>query len=142
MMDGECLARRRVAPRETSVMSSRAMGSEQGSRDGVPSSPHSAPDAATAPAGPLRRVVHILNPLGLHQRAADRFCRAARQYDSAVVVLNGDRRADGKNIWDLIGLLVFPGMDVVLEVEGADAAAAIDPLAAILGAPGGEDYTI
>lgn len=118
------------------------MGSEQGSRDGVPSSPHSAPDAATAPAGPLRRVVHILNPLGLHQRAADRFCRAARQYDSAVVVLNGDRRADGKNIWDLIGLLVFPGMDVVLEVEGADAAAAIDPLAAILGAAGGEDYTI
>jgi len=33
-------------------------------------------------------------------------------------------------------------MDVVLEVEGADAAAAIDPLAAILGAADGEDYRI
>ena len=88
-------------------------------------------------------MVHILNPLGLHQRAADRFCRAARQYDSAVVVLNGDRRGMRKNIWDLIGLLVFLGMDVVLEVKGPDAAAAIDPLTAILGGrPGGEDYTI
>jgi phosphocarrier protein HPr len=119
------------------------MSSEPGSWDGVPSPPRSAPpDVATASPGLLRRVVHILNPLGLHQRAADRFCRAARQYASAVVVLNGDRRADGKNIWDLIGLLVFPGMDVVLEVEGADAAAAIDPLAAILGAADGEDYRI
>jgi len=87
-------------------------------------------------------VVQIVNPLGLHQRAADRFCRAAKQYASTVAVYNGDRRADGKSIWDLIGLLVFPGMEVVLEVGGPDAAPALEPLAAILGAPGGEDYTI
>jgi phosphotransferase system HPr-like phosphotransfer protein len=59
-----------------------------------------------------------------------------------VTVYNGDRRADGKNIWDLMGLLVFPGMEVILEVEGADAATALEPLAAVLGATGGEDYTI
>lgn len=87
-------------------------------------------------------MVQIVNPLGLHQRAADRFCRAAKQYASTVVVHNGDRHADGKSIWDLIGLLVFPGMEVVLEVEGTDAATAVEALAAILGAPGGEDYTI
>jgi phosphocarrier protein len=84
----------------------------------------------------------VVNPLGLHPRAADRFCRAAKQFACAVTVYNGDRRADGKNIWDLIGLLVFPGMEVILEVDGTDAAAALEPLAAILGAPGGEDYTI
>lgn len=124
-------------------MSSRATGSGQGSRDvgpPVPRSPLS--DSPREGTGPFRRVVQIVNPLGLHQRAADRFCRAAKQYGCAVVVINGERRADGKNIWDLIGLLVFPGMEVVLEVEGADAATAIDPLAAVLGAPGGEDYTI
>lgn len=90
----------------------------------------------------MRRTVRVVNPLGLHQRAADRFCRAAKQYNCVITVYNGDRRADGKNIWDLIGLLVFPGMEVILEVEGNDATNALDPLAAILGAPGGEDYTI
>jgi phosphocarrier protein HPr len=124
-------------------MSSRAAGGGRDSRDAVPPAPppHQ-PDAPPGGTGPYRRAVQIVNPLGLHQRAADRFCRAARQYASRVTVTNGDRKADGKNIWDLIGLLVFPGMEVVLEVEGPDAAAAVDPLAAILGAPGGEDYTI
>ena len=124
-------------------MNRRTKGSDQGSRDGIPSPPRlPQSDEGTPSAGPYRRVVRIVNPLGLHQRAADRFCRAAKQYSSAVSVCNGDRRADGKSIWDLIGLLVFPGMEVVLEVEGADAGAAIEPLADILGAPGGEDYTI
>jgi phosphocarrier protein HPr len=124
-------------------MGSGAIGSGQGSRDAVPP-PHHSPQADTThdTPGPLRRSVQIVNPLGLHQRAADRFCRAAKQYACSVIVYNGDRRADGKNIWDLIGLLVFPGMEVILEVDGADAAAALEPLAAILGAPGGEDYTI
>jgi phosphotransferase system HPr (HPr) family protein len=118
-------------------MSSRVTGGDPGARDGV-----SPPPRASQSAGPLRRAVQIVNPLGLHQRAADRFCRAAKQYASAILVHNADRKADGKNIWDLIGLLVFPGMEVVLEVDGPDAAAAIESLAAILGAPGGEDYTI
>jgi phosphocarrier protein HPr len=123
-------------------MSSRAKGG-QGSRDVGPPAPRSPQsDAPREGTGPFRKVVQIVNPLGLHQRAADRFCRAAKQYSSKVVVINGERRADGKNIWDLIGLLVFPGMEVMLEVEGPDAAAAIDPLASVLCAPGGEDYTI
>ena len=124
-------------------MNSRASGSGHGSRDDVsptPSSPQ--PDDSRCGTGPFRRLVRITNPLGLHPRAADRFCRAAKQYASVVLVHNGDRRADGKNIWDLIGLLVFPGMEVVLEVDGADAASAVESLATILGAPTGEDYTI
>jgi len=118
-------------------MSSRVTEGETGARDGV-----SPPPRAGQATGPLRRSVQIVNPLGLHQRAADRFCRAAKQYASAVAVHNADRKADGKNIWDLIGLLVFPGMEVILEVVGPDAAEAIESLAAILGAAGGEDYTI
>ena len=37
---------------------------------------------------------------------------------------------------ELILLVALPGSEVVLEVEGADAAAALDPLADILSAPG------
>ncbi|QDU20756.1 HPr family phosphocarrier protein [Urbifossiella limnaea] len=92
--------------------------------------------------GPLRRTVKVVNPLGLHHRVADRFSRAARQFAAAVAVFHGDSRADGKSVWDLMMLVVLPDAEVVVEVDGPDAAAALDPLAAILGSPGGEDYTI
>src|SRR5947207_1128661 len=86
------------------AMSSRVTGGGPGPRDGVPQpaglpKPDAAPPAAT---GPLRRTVRMTNPLGLHYRAADRFSRAARKYASAVTVYNGDLRADGKSLTDLI----------------------------------------
>src|SRR5688572_10182937 len=92
-----------------------------------------------APNGPLRRTVRIVNPNGLHHRVADRFSRAARQYSCSVTVWNGDVRADGKDLTDLILLVAMPDAEVVLEVDGPDAAQALDPLADILAAPGGED---
>ncbi|MCS7021378.1 MAG: HPr family phosphocarrier protein [Gemmataceae bacterium] len=92
--------------------------------------------------GPFRRVVRITNPLGLHHRAADYFSRAARRFSCRVTVHNGMLAADGKNIWDLLGLVVMPDQEVILETEGPDAAVALEHLAAILGAPNGEDYTI
>jgi phosphotransferase system HPr (HPr) family protein len=87
-------------------------------------------------------VIRVVNPLGLHHRAADRFCRAAKKFRCSVTVWNGDLKADGKNIWDLIGLVVLPGTDVILEVAGFDATGAMESLTGILGSPGGEDYTI
>jgi phosphotransferase system HPr (HPr) family protein len=75
-------------------------------------------------------------------RAADRFARSAKQYTCAVAVWNGQARADGKDVWGLIALCVLPGVEVVLEVDGPDAASALDPLADILGSLGGEDYAI
>jgi phosphotransferase system HPr (HPr) family protein len=103
-----------------------------------------APPAAPPPGenGPLRRVIRVVNPLGLHFRVADRLAKVARQFNCAVTVWNGDRRADGTSIWDLIALLVMPDSEVVLEVDGPDAARAVDQLAEILASPGGEDYTI
>jgi phosphotransferase system HPr (HPr) family protein len=92
--------------------------------------------------GPHRRVIRVINPNGLHMRLADRFIRTASQYTCNVTVWNGDARADGKSIFDLILLVVPPDSEVVLEVDGPDAATAIDLLAAILASPGGEDYTI
>src|SRR5580698_699290 len=106
-------------------------------RDGVPSStssPQSNTHTAMATRGPLRRVVRIQNPLGLHFRAADRFARAAKGYSCAVTVLNGDLKADGKDLLALIQLMVFPDTEVILEVDGVDASAALEALAEVLGA--------
>lgn len=92
--------------------------------------------------GPHRRTIRIVNPLGLHMRIADRFQRTAKQFACVVTVWNGDARADGKNVLDLLMLVAMPGADVVLEVDGPDAPDAVDPLTEILASPGGEDYTI
>jgi phosphocarrier protein HPr len=106
-----------------------------------------APDRADAlavqtpvPLPPQRRAIRIVNPLGLHFRIADRFARAANQFVCAVTVWNGETRADGKNVMDLIMLVALPGAEVVLEVDGPDAPDAVDPLTDILASPGGEDY--
>lgn len=100
------------------------------------------PAANGAAVGPLRRVVRITNPHGLHHRAADRFSRVARRFLCRVTLYNGTEAADGKNIWDLLSLAVLPEQEVVLETEGPDAATALEELAAVLGDPNGEDYTI
>jgi phosphocarrier protein len=78
----------------------------------------------------------------LHHRVADRFARAAGNFDARITVRNGELTADGKSLWDLMMLLAFEGTDVVLELEGPEAEAALEPLAEILAARGGEDYSI
>jgi phosphotransferase system HPr (HPr) family protein len=86
--------------------------------------------------GPLRRNVTIVNPLGLHYRPAQLFSEAARQYTSKILVYNGSNKADGRSLIELIMLVALPGCELTLEVEGDDAEAAIDALAAMLASPG------
>jgi phosphotransferase system HPr (HPr) family protein len=97
--------------------------------------------AGNAPTnGPIRRTITIINPRGLHPRTITPFTRTANQFASAVTLWNGDLKADGKSVMDLICLVAEYGTEVVLEVDGPDAPAAVEPLAAILAAPGGEDF--
>ena len=86
--------------------------------------------------GALRKTVTVANPNGLHMRPATLFALEARKYRSAVTVWNGDKRADGKSSLDLILLVALPGAELVLEVDGDDAAEALGPLADLLGSPG------
>lgn len=124
-------------------MNGRAGGNGPVPRDPLPPGPcSSAPEPAPCASGPVRRVVRVVNPYGLHQRVADRFSRAARAFTCTVTVWNGAAKANGKDIMDLIMLIVLPDSEVVLEVDGPDAPRAVDPLAAILASPNGEDYTI
>ena len=87
--------------------------------------------AETAPSSQpvASRELEIINPLGLHLRAAHKFVSLAQKFDSTVKVRYNGREANGKSILDLSTLAVECGLRVVVTAEGPDAEAAVDMLA-------------
>jgi phosphocarrier protein len=78
------------------------------------------------------REVTIVNPLGLHARAAARFVRLASQYAATVRVSKGARELDGKSILGLLLLGAARGSTIVIRTEGGDADLAADALASLV----------
>ena len=86
---------------------------------------------------PTREVV-VVNPLGLHARAAAKFVRLASQFAATVRVGRGTRELDGKSILGLLLLGAARGSSIVIRTEGADAEAAAAALAALVAEGFGE----
>jgi phosphocarrier protein len=84
-----------------------------------------------------RAVVH--NPQGLHMRPAMAFARLATRYRSAVTIRKQDRAVNGKSGLSIMTLAALPGTELVVEVDGDDAAAALPLLVAALEAPSADD---
>ncbi len=83
----------------------------------------------------LRRSVMIRNPQGFHVRPAAAFAEAAGRFQCKVTLRNGEQQVDGRRVLDLLMLGAAPGTELTLEVQGPDAAAAMEVLADILAAP-------
>ena len=75
-------------------------------------------------------------PMGLHLRPATAFAKLVRGLRCNVTLYHGDKRADGRSAFDLLGLLAPPGTELLLEVEGEDADIAVEPLCEILTSEG------
>ncbi|MCL4811221.1 MAG: HPr family phosphocarrier protein [Vicinamibacteraceae bacterium] len=78
------------------------------------------------------RAVTIVNPLGMHARAAARFVRTAAAYASTIHVARGRRQMDGKSIMGLLLLSAPRGTEIVIVAEGPDEAAAVEALAQLV----------
>jgi phosphocarrier protein len=83
----------------------------------------------------LRRTVKIMNPSGLHLRPLTAFVQRALKFESSVTVTKDGKTVNGKSPLELMLLAAEQGTDLILEVSGSDAAAAIEALAEILAAP-------
>lgn len=90
---------------------------------------------ASADNSPLRATVVVSNPKGLHMRAAFAFARLAGRYKATVTVRKQDRGVNGKSGVSLMTLAALPGTELVLEVAGEDAPAALPVLSQALAAP-------
>ena len=62
----------------------------------------------------------VVNPLGLHARAAARFVHLAGQYASHIQVVRGSRTVDGKSILGLLLLAAARGSQLAISAEGTD----------------------
>jgi phosphotransferase system HPr (HPr) family protein len=89
--------------------------------------------------GRHRGTVVIVNPNGLHMRPASVFARAAQGYSSAVTIWKGSNSCNGKSLIDLMMLAAEPGTELVVEVDGDDAALALPALLELLASPSAED---
>ena len=77
-------------------------------------------------------MVTILNPLGLHARAAARFVHAASGFACRIKVGRGGREVDGKSIMGLLLLAAAKGSEIVITADGPDEHAAVASLCALI----------
>jgi phosphocarrier protein len=77
--------------------------------------------------------VTIVNPLGLHARAAARFVHLASRFASMIRVQRGSREIDGKSIMGLLLLSASQGTAITISANGTDEAEALAALCALVG---------
>lgn len=70
----------------------------------------------------LEGKVKIINPLGLHARAAAQLVRLAGSFESGIKLFRADNdvMADAKSILSVLTLAASKGTELRLNVEGAD----------------------
>jgi phosphocarrier protein len=76
--------------------------------------------------------VTIVNPLGLHARAAAKFVHVASAFASSIRVARGTRDIDGKSIMGLLLLSAACGTSITIAADGADELEAISALCALV----------
>ena len=85
------------------------------------------------------RTVKIVNPLGLHARAAARFVHLASGFQSQIRVARGSQAMDGKSIMGILLLAAASGTALTVSADGEDEHAAIEALCAFIETGFGED---
>ncbi len=82
--------------------------------------------------GALTRTVTIVNPRGLHARAAAQFVKVAERFEAEVTVARNGAGVSGRSIMGLMMLAAGPGSELELTATGREAKAALDALAALV----------
>ena len=74
--------------------------------------------------------VTVVNPLGLHARAAAQLVKLANCFKSSIVIARPDRSAiaNGRSILAVLTLYASKGSELIIEVVGEDAESALEAL--------------
>ena len=89
----------------------------------------------------VSRDVAIVNPLGLHARAAAKFVHLATRFECQVRVSRENQTMDGKSIMGILLLAAARGSTLTISAEGLDEQAAVDALCHLVDSGfGGESW--
>lgn len=83
---------------------------------------------------PLRRIVTVINPEGLHARPADMLVRTASKFTAEIMIGKDSEFVDCKSILSLLTLGAAQGTELTLTARGDDAAAALQSIAQLFDA--------
>ena len=86
----------------------------------------------------IKSSILISNKLGLHARASAKLTKLAGGFASEVHLSRNGRRVNAKSIMGVMMLAAGMGSEIDIEVEGADEAAAMDALRALIDGKFGE----
>lgn len=76
----------------------------------------------------------IKDELGIHARPAGLLVKEAGKFQSAIKLKKGDKEADAKRIFGVMGLAVKNAEEITVSADGADEAEAIAALEAFFNA--------
>ena len=74
----------------------------------------------------------ITDPEGIHARPAGELVKAAKGFASVIKITKGEKSADAKKIFGLMGLGVKQGEEILIQAEGEDEEQAAAGLEAFL----------
>jgi phosphocarrier protein HPr len=87
----------------------------------------------------VSRELEIVNGRGLHARASAKFVKCAEQFAADVSVSRDGQTVPGTSIMGLMMLGAAQGTLIVVTAKGAEAAGAIDAIAALVADKFGEE---
>ncbi len=97
------------------------------------------PESSPPMPGALVRELEIINKKGLHARASAKFVHTVEQFDADIRVTRCNETVGGNSIMGLMMLAAAPGTRIRVEATGAEAAAALEALTALVAGRFGED---
>ena len=68
----------------------------------------------------IKQNITIINKLGLHARAASKLVNCASQFESEVFLARNGNRVNAKSIMGVMMLAASKGVELELEIDGAD----------------------
>ena len=74
----------------------------------------------------------VKDPEGFHARPAGAFVKEAKKFPCTTTVIKGDKRADARKMFGLMGLGIKGGSSITVNVEGADEEATAAAMEAFL----------
>lgn len=76
--------------------------------------------------------LEIINPLGLHARAAAKLVQLSAGFASQIIISKDDKTANAKSIMKVMMLAAARGSLVKIEIEGDDEIAAMEAVTALI----------